>query len=154
MQGPKSLNPLSVRRGPPFIVKGAATVAHRRWKDVQGLSLSPGIVGQTHLMRCLRALLLYQGRQQSSSCPSLPRLASTRIQAGEACSTMLAGCLLRWCGGRVFTKICMPPHRCLASWPRSCMLPRMRSPSWRAGHHIGTDVGQRNSDGCGPGLAP
>ena len=28
----KSLNPLSMRLGPPFIRKGVATVAHRRWQ--------------------------------------------------------------------------------------------------------------------------
>ena len=35
-----------------------------------------------------------------------------------------AGWLLRWCSGRVFTKICMPPRRCLTSWIRNHVLPR------------------------------
>ncbi len=59
-----------------------------------------------------------------------PSLASTRVQADEACSATLAGWLLRWCGGRVFTKICMPPCRCLTGWPRGCLLPRRCLPSW------------------------
>ena len=67
---------------------------------------------------------------------------------------MLAGWSLCWCGDRVFTKICMPPRRCLTSWPRSCMLPRRRLPSWRAGWRDGTAAGQRNFGRCAPGRGP
>ena len=81
-------------------------------------------------MRCPHALLLYRGRQPSSSRPSPPRLASTRVQADEACSAMLAGWLLCWCGDRVFTKICMPSRRCLLSRSRGHTSPRRCSPSW------------------------
>ena len=67
---------------------------------------------------------------------------------------MHAGRLLCWCGERVFTKICMPPCRCLTSWPRSCMFPSRRLPSWRAGCRVGTAAGQRNLGRCGHGLGP
>ena len=30
----------------------------------------------------------------------------------------------------MFTKICMPPHRRLLSWPGSCIFPRRCLPSW------------------------
>ena len=43
---------------------------------------------KTHLMHYLGVLLLYRGRQRSPSHMSLLRLASTRIQANEACSAM------------------------------------------------------------------
>ena len=85
---------------------------------------------KTHLMRYLGVLLLYRGRQRCLFRPSLLRLASTRVQANEACSDMLAGLLLSWCGGRVFSKICMPPRKCLPGWPGSFMLPRRCVPSW------------------------
>ena len=109
--------------------------------------------------------LLYRGRQGSSSQLSSPRLASTRVRTDEACSATLAGWLLSWCGGRVFTKICMPPPRCLLSWPggrtspRRCSLswpgcrtsPRRCSPSWWAGSCVGTAVEPwRVWPGCGP----
>ena len=111
-------------------------------------------MGQTHLMRHLRVLLLYRGRQRSSSRPSLPRLASTRVQANEACIAMLTGWLLSRCGDRVFTKICMPPRKCLASWPRSCMLPCRRLPSWRADPCVGTAAGRQSLGRCGPNRGP
>ena len=61
VQGPKSANPLTVRCGPPFIVKGAATVAHRRWKVVQWSSLSSDIMGQNTLNVILRCPLALSG---------------------------------------------------------------------------------------------
>ena len=74
--------------------------------------------------------MLYRGRQGSSSQLSPPRLASTRVRTDEPCSATLAGWLLSWCGGRVFTKICMPPRRCLLSWPGGRTLPRRCLPNW------------------------
>ena len=53
--------------------------AHMRWKVCTVYKSIPDIMGQTHLMRRLCVLLLYRGRQQSSSCPSPPCLASTRV---------------------------------------------------------------------------
>ena len=82
--------------------------------------------------------MLYCGRQGSSSQLSPPRLASTRVRTNEAGSATPAGWLLSWCGGRVFTKICMPPRRCLLSWPRGRTSPRRCSPSWWAGSCMGT----------------
>ena len=91
-------------------------------------------------MCCRRGLSLYRGRQGSSSLSSPPRLTPTRVHADEACSATLAGWLLSWCGGRVFTKICMPPCRCLLSWPGSCTSPRRCLPCWRVDCCVGTAV--------------
>ena len=89
------------------------------------------IIGHTHLMCRLCVLLLYRGRQRSSSRPSPPRLALTRVQADEAYAVpcRLAGWLLSWCGGRIFMKICMPPRRCLLSQSGSRVLPRRYLPN-------------------------
>ena len=153
-QSKKSESFLSTPWASFYMSKGSPQWHTVGGKYVQCLSLSPGTVGQTHLMCCRRALLLYWGRQRRLSCPSPTRLASTCVQADEACSATLAGWLLSWCGGRVFTKIHMPPRRCLASWPRSCTLPRRRWPSWWADCRVGMGTGQRNVGGYGPSLGP
>ena len=81
-------------------------------------------------MRFLGVPQLYWGRQRGPSRQSPLRLAPTRVRANEACSATYASRLLRWCGGRVFTKIWMPPRRCLLSWPGGRTSPRKCLPSW------------------------
>ena len=73
-------NPLSVRLGPPFIHKGVATVAHRRWQATVVRAYRSINVGQLHLMCCLRVLSLYWGRQRRPSHPSPVLLASPRVR--------------------------------------------------------------------------
>src|SRR3989337_2215106 len=64
--------------------KEVATVAHRRWKGVQWMSLSSGTVGQTHLMRCRRALLALSGmaRKLVPAVAALPRFDTRPGQRG------------------------------------------------------------------------
>ena len=97
---------------------------------LQRCELIAGITGQSAFNARLRCPSLYRGRERGPSRLSPLLLASTRALASDACGAMWAGRQLRWRGGGASTKICMPPRRCMLSWPGSCMLPRRCLPSW------------------------
>ena len=85
---PKDPNPSPGRLGPPFIEKGVATVAHRRWKGHSDARLSLALHDQAHLMRLAQVSLLYRGRGRALSRPSLLPLASTSALASGARDAM------------------------------------------------------------------
>ena len=105
-------------------------MAHKRWKGVQCIGLSHAITGQGAFNALLRCLFTLSGTGKKP-VPSVAALSGRDTRPGQR------GRQLRWRRGRVFTKICMPPRRCLASWPRNHVSPRGclpgpagRPPSW------------------------
>ena len=85
---PKSTNPLSMRLWPPFIHKGVATVAHRRWKGYSDVRLSLAVHDKVHLMHLAQVSLLYRGRGRALSRPSPLPLVPTRALASGARGAM------------------------------------------------------------------
>ena len=110
--------------------KGVATVAHRRWK-VCTVYKSIAWHRRTNTFNALPTCpLCFIGDGNKAHLVRRRLVLLRRASKLTTCSAMLAGWLLCWCGGRVFTKICMPPCRCLLSWSGGRTSPRRCSPSW------------------------
>ena len=73
---------------PPFIEKGVATVARRRWKGYSDARLSLALHDKAHLMRLAQVSLLYRGRGGALSRPSPLPFVSTRALASGARGAM------------------------------------------------------------------
>ena len=128
MPSPKSLNPSSIRLGPPFICQRGR---HSGTQEVERYKVAKFILWhrRTNAFNALPTCPLCFIGDDKEARPGCRCLVWLRVRADEALVCHV-GWLLCWRGGGVFRKICMPPHRCLLSWCRGRVLTRRCMLSW------------------------
>ena len=93
VQGPKSLNPLPVCRGPPFIDKGAATMAHRRLESytvVESILWNRRTNAFNALLTCPSCFIV-DGEEARPSCRRLAWLRRASELMRRVVPRLLAG---------------------------------------------------------------